>query len=277
MPRYTKDWMEIVHPTSFSDYIDKLHDEYAQDGACWGPPAPESGMGPQLELPPALIQEMRANGELLVRGLRRPADADAALAEPPSSSSSCVATDAACAQASAGFVFGDRVEMLRGGQCDKGSARACSGTAQWVRAVVDHAYADGSCDLTCDDRVVEYRVQRDHLRPHFDEASYALGVSSSPSVGDRVLVEWLGGPFRGEYIGTVDAADVDVGDSLGLRFRIRVQYDDGDRRWHASDDAAIRFRVVAPCGLHAESDDDTGGRRTTTSARGKRWATRTGW
>ena len=70
LPRFTKDWMEIVHPSRFSDYLEMLYREFQQDGARWvaAPGAP----GYLLELPEELRSEMLVNGQVLVSDYKRP-------------------------------------------------------------------------------------------------------------------------------------------------------------------------------------------------------------
>jgi len=70
LPRFKKDWMEIVHPACFSDYLEALHREYSSDGARWVP-AP-SASGHLLELPSQLIDELHSNGEALLRAYLHP-------------------------------------------------------------------------------------------------------------------------------------------------------------------------------------------------------------
>ena len=70
LPRFTKDWMEFVHPACFSNYLEMLYREYRSDGAQWvsAPGCP----GRLLELPTELQDEMLRNGRALLRSYNQP-------------------------------------------------------------------------------------------------------------------------------------------------------------------------------------------------------------
>ena len=70
LPRFKKDWMEIVHPSCFSDYLEMLYREYSSDGAQWVP-AP-CAPGHSLELPAQLVAELLSNGQALVEAFEQP-------------------------------------------------------------------------------------------------------------------------------------------------------------------------------------------------------------
>ena len=69
LPRFHKDWMEIVHPP-YASYLEMLFREYEGDGAKWVPAPGASGY--LLELPGALQDELLANGQALVRAYKQP-------------------------------------------------------------------------------------------------------------------------------------------------------------------------------------------------------------
>ena len=71
LPRFRKDWMEIVHPARFSEYLEMLHHEFERDGAKWVA-APADAEGNVLELPAQLHDEMLANGQALVAAYKQP-------------------------------------------------------------------------------------------------------------------------------------------------------------------------------------------------------------